>query len=72
MEKENPCKDGAMIERGEVVAAEDGLYTVISYGRGGLVTPGIPAIIGAPYDINEKVYFFMFDDGMGAIIGRFE
>ena len=72
MEKENPCKDGALIERGVIVAAEDGLYTVASYGRSGLITPGIPAIIGAPYEANEKVYFFMFDDGHGAVIGRFE
>lgn len=71
MEKENLYCDRAQIERGIIETAANGLYTVRSYGREGLVTPEIPAIIGAPYSANEKVYFFLFDDGKGAIIGRF-
>lgn len=73
MEKENYCCDTARIERGEIVKAEDGKYFVRSYGRDGLTTPGIPALIAAmvPFTVGEKVYFFLFDDGHGAIIGRF-
>ncbi len=74
MEKEHMCRDAALIERGIVVSVSSGLYTVKSYGRDGLTTPGIPALpgTGQPYAVNEKVYFFMFDDGHGAVIGRFE
>ncbi len=72
MEKEKQCWDGAMVERGQVVSVDSGKYTVRSYGRDGLVTPGIPAITGGPYTVNQKVYFFMFQDGHGAVIGAFE
>lgn len=73
MEKENNCFDAARIERGIVVSVSSGLYQIRSYGRDGLVTPGIPALAGGgqPYAVNEKVYFFLFDDGTGAVLGRF-
>lgn len=73
MEKENNCFDAAQIERGIVVSVSSGLYQIRSYGRDGLVTPGIPALAGGgqPYSVNEKVYFFLFDDGTGAVLGRF-
>ena len=73
MGKEEMCCDRAFVERGVVVAEENGLYTVESYGRAGLVTPGIPALIAntAPFSPGEKVYFFLYGDGHGAILGRF-
>ena len=74
MEKEHTCFDAAQIERGVIISADSGTYTVRSYGRDGLITPGIPALAGGgePYAVNEKVYFFLFEDGHGAILGRFE
>lgn len=74
MDKENRNCDLAMIERGVVIDADDGLYTIRSYGRDGLITPGIPVISGHVHSFAEgdKVYFFLFDDGNGAVIGKFE
>lgn len=73
MDKEEMCCDKAFVERGKITAEKDGLYKVESYGRAGLVTPWIPAMAASmmPFDIGEKVYFFLFDDGHGAVIGRF-
>lgn len=70
---ENESCDTARIERGKIRTAEDGVYTVESYGRPGLVTPGIPAMIAGmnPFSVGENVYFFLFGDGHGAVIGRF-
>lgn len=67
------CCDTARIERGIILQAEDGMYTVQSYGRGGLVTPGIPAMTAGigPFAAGDRVYFFLFDDGHGAVIGSF-
>lgn len=72
-EKENYCCDLAQVERGAIVAAEDGLYTVKSYGRSGLTTPGIPALHPTleTYTVGDNVYFFVFGDGTGAVIGKF-
>ena len=72
MDREEMCFDGAMIERGEIMTAEDGIYTVRSYGRDGLTTPGIPAMGEDTYTTGEKVYFFLFGDGNGMILHRFE
>ena len=74
MDKENTCFDAAQIERGVVISASSGLYKVQSYGRDGLITPEIPALTGGgePYTVNEKIYFFLFGDGHGAILGRFD
>jgi len=72
MEKENQCCDMAMIERGQVVSVSGGLYKIRSYGRDGLTTPGIPPMrSGDSYNVNDKVYFFLFSDGHGAVLGKF-
>lgn len=73
MEKEDMCFDAARIERGIVLKKQGSLYTVKSYGRDGLVTPEIAALAGGgePYSAGEKVFFFLFDDGDGRILGRF-
>lgn len=72
----NPGENGgdfAKIERGVIQAVSSGLYTVASFSRDGLITPGIPALpgTGGPYTVNEKVYFFLFGDGSGLVLGRF-
>ena len=72
MERDDGCRDVAFIERGKVSAVDNGgTYTVTSYGRDGLEVSGIAALAGGPYTVGEKVYFFVFDDGRGGIIGRF-
>ena len=65
------CRDSAQIERGRITQAGGGLYKVSSYGRSGLTTPGLPPMDPqASYQVNDKVYFFMFDDGHGMILGK--
>lgn len=60
---------GAKIERGYIVqVAEDG-YIVQSYDRHGMKTPIIKSINDHQYGAGDRVYFFLFDDGCGKIIG---
>lgn len=62
---------GASIERGVVSeVCEDG-YKVQSYTRDGIMTSAIASISGETYDVGDRVYFFVFDDGRGAIIAEF-
>jgi hypothetical protein len=60
----------AAIERGVVVSASEGGYRVQSYSRDGLITPAIPALTLDTYAQGDRVYFFLFDDGHGAILGK--
>lgn len=62
----------ADIERGQITAAEDGKYRVESYSRDGLTTPPIPAVGEGVYSVGDRVYFFLFDDGHGAILAAFD
>jgi hypothetical protein len=59
---------GAAIERGRVVAQADAGYTVLSLTRDGITTPPIPAMGTAQYQEDDLVYFFVFEDGTGAIL----
>lgn len=61
---------GACIERGIVLTACDGLYTVKSCEREGIETPPIEAIGDNEYQANDIVCFFLFRDGTGKIICR--
>ncbi len=63
---------GATIERGRIISAEKDGYKVMSYTRDNITTPPIPAIGGATYNVDDRVYFFVFDDGHGAILAAFE
>lgn len=57
-------------ERGKVSKKKTGpLYKVESYTRDGITTRWIEAVQGE-YQIGDDVYFFMFDDGRGMIVGR--
>lgn len=60
---------GASIERGIVLAAESDGYRVKSLTRDGVVTPPIAAVGEGEYAVGARVYFFVFDDGRGAILG---
>ena len=62
---------GAEIERGRIITAENDGYTVMSYTRENIITPPIPAIGGATYIVGDRVFFFVFDDGHGAILAAF-
>lgn len=62
----------AAIERGVVVDAPEGGYKVQSYSRDGLITPAIPALTQDTYTQGDRVYFFLFDDGHGAILGKID
>lgn len=61
---------GARIERGQVVGASDAQYAVKSVTREGIYTPPIPAIDNTAYTVGDMVYFFLFEDGTGAILAR--
>lgn len=62
---------GAAIERGIIAEACGGGYKVQSFTRDGIVTPAIPSVSGAPLKVGDRVYFFVFDDGHGAILAAF-
>lgn len=60
---------GAMIERGEVLTAESGAYTVKSFDRDGVITPPIHSNTSYSYSVGNHVFFFLFRDGSGRILG---
>ena len=72
MKNEDNARYGAFIERGEVLNAEDGKYTVKSFDRDGIITPPIPAINNVLPDVGNRVFFFLFNDGSGRIIGTMD
>lgn len=62
-------KVGAAIERGIVIAADDGgLYRVASLDRDGIISTPIMAVNANVYNVNDIVYFFLFPDGTGKIL----
>jgi len=70
MKNENNAPYGAMIERGIVTGAENGGYTVESHDRAGVTTPPITGILQELYAAGDRVFFFLFEDGDGKIIGK--
>ena len=64
------------IERGTIREKDEHLYRVESATRTGAVTRWIGAIgegvQETEYSVGDGVYFFMFDDGRGMILGRME
>lgn len=60
---------GAFIERGIVTEAENGSFRVASYSRQGVTTPMIKSV-DSTVNTGDKVYFFLFDDGGGMILGK--
>lgn len=60
---------GAVIERGKVLTVEANGYTVASFDRDGIITPEIPAIGDTAFNVGDHVYFFLFRDGTGRILG---
>lgn len=65
--------NGATIERGKVLSVQEEGYKIQSFTRDGLITPVIkPLITTDIYEIDDLVYFFLFNDGHGAVIARVE
>ena len=65
---------GARVERGRVIAMEGNGARVASLSRTGVVTPPLAYDIRfePPISTGDGVFFFVFEDGSGRIIGRFE
>lgn len=62
---------GTNIERGIIAEVCEQGYKVRSISRDGILTPEIPGISGATFSVGDRVYFFIFEDGHGAIIAAF-
>lgn len=66
----------AGIERGRIVDARDGAFKVSSYSRGGVISRYLHVLQqGLETDspgVGDEVYFFMFPDGRGMILGKIE
>jgi len=70
MSRENNPIYGAIIERGVILKANNGTYTVKSYDRDGIITLPIKALLPeAAYYAGNRVFFFLFQDGSGRILG---
>ena len=57
-----------MIERGKIVTADNGLYTVASLDRDGVISLPIAAADNTAYAVDDMVYFLIFNDGTGKIL----
>jgi len=66
--KNEACYSGAFVERGIVTAVEDDGYVIASYDRKGITLPPIKGFDNATYEVGDKVYYFVFNDGTGKII----
>lgn len=81
----NEATPGVSIERGKIVEIQGDRYVVESYTKGGVKTRPIEAVNkyvneyeGQPpkerkydeYLVGDSVYFFMFGDGRGMILGK--
>jgi len=62
---------GAPVERGEITKIENNLYVIKSMTREGVITPAMGTIDEKKYEIGDRVYFFMFNDGKGKILAGF-
>ena len=69
MNESKAIRYGAVIERGIVAGIETEGYVIRSVDREGVVTPPLRALNGT-YAVRDRVFFFMFNDGDGAVIGR--
>ena len=70
MNCENKPEWGTKIERGIVTEVSSGEYTVKSYDRPGLTISGIKNKSGTTIAANDKVVFYVFADGVGAILHK--
>ena len=68
-EHKNTPRETGKIERGEIICVNDNGYEVRSFGRDGITTPPMQALMtGDTFSAGDKVCFFYFNDGTGRII----
>lgn len=60
-----------MVERGRVIEVSERGARVESFTRVGIVAPPLSALTGEMVELGDFVYFFLFEDGTGMILGRF-
>ena len=65
------AKEKGIIERGKVIAAGGGLYTIKSLDREGITMPPMKSVDERAYSVGDMVYYFYFADGSGRIICDF-
>lgn len=63
---------GARIERGRVQSVSKEGARIASIDRDGVQTPPLKALSSLPLAEGDFVYFFLFDDGRGRVLDRFE
>ena len=63
---------GAPVERGIITNQSQDGYTIDSRSRDGVSTPALHPIDNANYKAGDLVYFFLFDDGHGAILAAID
>lgn len=61
---------GAILERGKVLSVTPEGARIQSLSREGVRTPPLPFLPGVTAEAGERVYFFLFDDGAGMILGK--
>ena len=62
---------GAAICRGIIKAGgADAGYSIESLTEAGITAWGIKDILGRTYEAGDAVYFFLFEDGDGRILGK--
>ena len=84
--QENENRQGAIIDRGKIIREESGGFVVSSYQNPQVFTRPMKPVNeyvreyeGDPphehkytYATGDEVYFFMFPDGRGLILGKME
>lgn len=70
MKNEGNPLHGVLIERGRITEAKADGYIVESFERPGVKTPLIKGINHEEYSAGDRVFFFLFNDGDGRIIGK--
>lgn len=65
-------REKGAIERGKILAVEDGGYTIASLDRDGITTPPLlPVSESDTFSPGDRVFYFYFRDGTGRIICGF-
>lgn len=69
-------REHGIIERGEILEINQSGYVIKSLDRDGITTPpiktiedGQAGIVPPVYAVGNKVYYFIFKDGTGRVIG---
>ena len=74
MEKMTRHPAGAMVERGKVIEKQGRTWRVENHDRRGLISTMLTCIDfyqgeqRVDYNVGDEVYFFVFQDGTGAIL----